>query len=290
MTDDTSTPTEFRSRVGLAAVFGLPVIYTLVALFVTSSAASAPVDQASAAAPAPIAGPVQQVQVPVPSVSPDVLAGLVEATTWTTVPQAPLDTDLNGGTDGFVVHPPVPIPVFSSPGGEPIARLPARQGRSLTWLPVIVAQPGWFQVMLPSRPNGATGWIPAALVETARSPYEIRTRLAAMTLDLLKDGQVIGSWTTSPGKSSTPTPTGRSFILAAIRDSEQTYSPVILPLGTHSATLTSFGSGPGTIALHTWPSDSVLGTAASHGCVRIPGTAMAALLQVPAGTVIRITP
>ena len=49
------------------------------------------------------------------------------------------------------------------------------------------------------------------------------------------------------------TPTGRTFLLALLAPLHPTYSPLILPLGFHSNTLTPFGGGPGTVALHAWP-------------------------------------
>jgi lipoprotein-anchoring transpeptidase ErfK/SrfK len=63
---------------------------------------------------------------------------------------------------------------------------------------------------------------------------------------------------------------------------------VILPLGTHSDTLDTYGGGPGTVALHTWPDASVFGTAASHGCIRVPPDALDQLTQVPLGTLVLI--
>jgi len=77
-------------------------------------------------------------------------------------------------------------------------------------------------------------------------------------------------------------------VLGSITDPGQSYSPVILPLGMHSETLDTYGGGPGTVALHTWPDSSVFGTAASHGCVRVPSAALDRLTAVPLGTLVLI--
>jgi len=91
------------------------------------------------------------------------------------------------------------------------------------------------------------------------------------------------------GAPGTPTPAGRTFILASLIPKPVTYSPLILPLGTHSDTLTTFGGGPGTVGLHGWPDPSVFGHAVSHGCVRIPPAALRALSMVPLGSPVMIT-
>ncbi|MGI5243233.1 L,D-transpeptidase [Dactylosporangium sp. CA-139066] len=228
--------------------------------------------------------------VAVPPVTAGQLAALPEASTDTTIPAAPVDTDRAAGTDGAVVHNATTVAVYDAPGGTAFARLPPTQASSATWLPVIAQQPGWVQVLLPNRPNGASGWLDAARVELARTPYEIRASVTARQITLWHDGRPAGQWTVAVGAAATPTPTGRTFVLASITDPAQPYSPVILPLGTHSTTLASYHGGPATTALHTWPDDSVYGHAVSNGCLRIPADALTALRRVPLGTLVRIDP
>lgn len=79
---------------------------------------------------------------------------------------------------------------------------------------------------------------------------------------------------------------GRTFLLGSIVDANQSFSPLILPLGSHSDTLDTYGGGPGTVALHGWPDASVFGSAISHGCVRVPADALEQLRQVPLGTLV----
>ncbi|WP_309114675.1 L,D-transpeptidase [Saccharothrix sp.] len=63
----------------------------------------------------------------------------------------------------------------------------------------------------------------------------------------------------------------------------------MLPLGTHSQTHTSYGGGPGTVGIHTWPTPEVYGTASSDGCVRVPRDALDAMsTRVPLGTPVLI--
>ncbi len=109
-----------------------------------------------------------------------------------------------------------------------------------------------------------------------------------MRMELLYQGREAGAWTIGIGKPDTPTPTGRTFLLGSIVDPQQNYSPVILPLGAHSDTLDSFGGGPGTVAIHTWPTTDVLGAATSHGCIRVPRAALDRLSEVPLGTLVLV--
>ncbi|TQM06300.1 L,D-transpeptidase [Pseudonocardia kunmingensis] len=209
------------------------------------------------------------------------------SSTYTTVEGAPADADPTGRTDGLVVHPVRETPVHDAPDGRAIARMETTQFGD-TWLPVLAEQPGWVQVLLPSRPASSTGWIRADDVERARTPYVIEVHLGSKTLELVRDGDVVDQWSVGIGKPDTPTPTGRTFLLGAFADENQNYSPVILPLGTHSPTHDTYGGGPGTVAIHTWPSADVFGAAISDGCIRVPQDALDQLAEVPLGTLVII--
>jgi lipoprotein-anchoring transpeptidase ErfK/SrfK len=111
----------------------------------------------------------------------------------------------------------------------------------------------------------------------------------ARRLSVYDGGRLLGTWTVAVGSRATPTPTGRTFLLALLAPRHPTYSPLILPLGSHSNTLTTFGGGPGTVGLHGWPNPSVFGHAISHGCVRVPASGLRALSRVPLGSLVLVT-
>ncbi|HET9255508.1 MAG TPA: L,D-transpeptidase [Pseudonocardiaceae bacterium] len=238
------------------------------------------------AAPVPPAEAPQTVMIP-PESLPSDPAKLPLSTTYTVVEGAPLDSAPAEAADGIVVHPRHEIFVYDAPGGAAIARLDSHQLGD-TWVPVIAQQPGWVRVLLPSKPNGSTGWVTDSALDRAYTPYLIRVHLRSLTMELLKGGQHLGDWTVGTGKQSAPTPSGRTFLLGSISDAAQRYSPVILPLGAHSPTLDSFGGGPGTVAIHTWPTANVFGTRSSDGCIRVPQDALHQLTQVPLGTLVLI--
>lgn len=240
------------------------------------------------AATAPPAVPFPAAIVPTPPVEPVAEpVALPASTTYTTVDGAPPDPDPTAATDGTVVHPLRATPVHDAPGGRPIATMDPEQFGD-TWLPLVGERAGWVQVLLPSRPARSSGWIRAADVERAVTPYVVEVHLGSRTMVLRSGDATVGTWSVTVGAPDTPTPVGRTFVLGAFRNAEQTYSPLFFPLGTHSPTLDSFGGGPGTVAFHGWPTDDTFGTASSNGCVRVPPDALRALLSVPTGTLVLI--
>lgn len=212
------------------------------------------------------------------------------ATTYARSPSAPQDPQPFRPETGIVLHPTVRQVVYARPGGPPVARLPVTEIKNPTWVPVVQSQPGWDRILLPTRPNRSTGWVylGSGGLRTAYSAYRVTVSLAARQLTVLDAGRRLGSWTVGVGAPGTPTPTGRTFVLASLAPPHPTYSPLILPLGMHSATLSDYGGGPGTVGLHGWPDPVVFGRAVSHGCLRVPRAALRALSRVPLGSSVMI--
>jgi lipoprotein-anchoring transpeptidase ErfK/SrfK len=240
------------------------------------------VSPASAASSTPAVVPVQ--------LSAAQVAGLPMATTFGKLPRVPLDPDPFTAETGTVLHPTVTVVVYARPGGPAVAALPATELGGPTWVPVVQSRSGWDRVLLPTRPNRSTGWIylRSKGLRTAYSAYQVQINLAAYRMTVLDAGRSLGSWTVAVGAPGTPTPTGRTFVLASLAPVHPTYSPLILPLGVHSETLTTFGGGPGTVGLHGWPDPAVFGHAVSHGCVRVPAAALRVLSRIPLGSSVMI--
>ena len=115
------------------------------------------------------------------------LHGLAASTTDTTLRKAPKDPAPLRATDGEVVHPLRPLPLFAKPGRAPFGKIGPRQ-MGETWLPVVDRRGGWSQVLLPSRPNGSTGWVRTAQVERRTTPYLVRVHLGCRSLGLFHEG------------------------------------------------------------------------------------------------------
>jgi hypothetical protein len=226
------------------------------------------------------------------AVSQEDLTALPEADTFGTVSGAPTDPALNSGAvAGKVFHPLAEMIVYAGSDGKPIAKLPAVQMGSPTWVPVVSEQNGWAEILLPTRPNASAGWVheDSGAFETARDDYSITVDRAAFTLEILDAGKPIGKWKIGTGSPAHPTPSGRAYIIASIAETRNTYSPIVLPLSYHSNSLETFGGGPGTVGLHTWPDDSFVGKPSSDGCIRVPKDALDQLVKVPLGTIVNIT-
>ncbi|PFG93366.1 L,D-transpeptidase-like protein [Saccharopolyspora erythraea NRRL 2338] len=217
------------------------------------------------------------------------LAALPESTTFGDLAAAPSDPAPQSETTGVVVRVKQDLAVYDAPHGRAFARLPATQLANPTWVPAIAEREGWAQVLLPSRPNGSTGWVwlgGPERTEKARSPYVVDVDVDKRRLVLRENGVETASWDVSVGAPASPTPRGRTFIMAAIEETVTRYSPIILPLGTHSETFSTYGGGPGTVALHGWPDASVFGQDRSDGCVRVPPDALRTLTSLPLGTLV----
>jgi hypothetical protein len=226
-----------------------------------------------------------------PNVSAAQITRLPMATTYATTSTAPQDPAPFEPETGTVLHPTVTRLIYARPGGPPVATLPATELGSPTWVPVVQSQPGWDRILLPTRPNRSTGWIylSGGGLRIASTAYRVEVSLTTYRLTILDAGHSLGTWTVADGAAGTPTPAGRTFLLASLAPQHPTYSPLILPLGAHSNTLTTYGGGPGTVGLHGWPDPAVFGHAASHGCVRVPAAALRALSRIPLGSPVMIT-
>ncbi|HET6285818.1 MAG TPA: L,D-transpeptidase family protein [Amycolatopsis sp.] len=289
-------------RAGLAVIVGLAAVMISLATAITISSkpSTAAITSALPGSVTTVSGsnPAAVKQIISPQeISAETLAGLPQATTFATIPGAPQDPTPFARTAGRIVHPTATVALYAVPGGPAIAALPAQQKfgelTTDTKVPVISENPGWAQVLLPSRPNGSTAWIyldnPA--VSTERSKFRVVVDRARFTLSLVERETPIGTWTVGIGRPGAITPPGRTFILSSILDNgPKSFSPVILPLGSHSDTFSSYGGGPGTVGIHTWPTAAVFGRASSDGCVRVPPGALDVISRtVPLGSVVEIT-
>jgi hypothetical protein len=79
----------------------------------------------------------------------------------------------------------------------------------------------WYQVLLPVRPNGTTGWVRAADVEVMGLPYGIKVHLGSLRLELFREGRLERTFPIGIGTVDTPTPPGRYFIKYLMRPDDQ---------------------------------------------------------------------
>jgi lipoprotein-anchoring transpeptidase ErfK/SrfK len=143
----------------------------------------------------------------------------------------------------------------------------------------------WLHVELPTRPNGSRGWMLADFARVAPTPWRVVVSISHRTLSLYKAGKLVRSVSSVVGAPSTPTPTGLYAIATAVKqpDPGGFYGPWVLHLNAFSNVLRTFEGGPGTIGIHGRSGASLatpLGTAGSHGCVRVDNDVVSQLAHV----------
>jgi lipoprotein-anchoring transpeptidase ErfK/SrfK len=152
----------------------------------------------------------------------------------------------------------------------------------------------WLRVLLPRRPNGTTGWIAAERAVVTRTRWRVVVDVDRRTVSLLHDGRVRGSWPAVVGAPSTPTPRGLFAVGERIRqpDANGFIGSWAVHLTAYSEVLDNYGGGPGTIGIHGRGGASLwdpLGSAASHGCIRIDNDPVSLLARrALEGTPVRI--
>jgi lipoprotein-anchoring transpeptidase ErfK/SrfK len=129
----------------------------------------------------------------------------------------------------------------------------------------------WLQVMLPGRPNSSTGWIAEQGTRELVTRWHLVVNLAARRVDVYQGGRIKRAFHAVVGKPSTPTPTGPFFVEETLQMSAgEAGGPFALALSARSDALQEFEGGPGQIAIHGRDNlGGTLGTASSHGCVRL---------------------
>jgi lipoprotein-anchoring transpeptidase ErfK/SrfK len=161
-----------------------------------------------------------------------------------------------------------------------------------TVLPVLARTAGgWLRVRLPGRPNGRTGWITTRSTKASVTSWRIVVDRARRQVQILLGGRMIKIFPAVVGKPSTPTPTGEFFVEEPVRlGPGDVGAPYALALSARSNVLQQFEGGPGQVALHGLANvGGVLGTAVSHGCVRLTGAAMTWLVgRIGAGIPVTI--
>jgi lipoprotein-anchoring transpeptidase ErfK/SrfK len=218
------------------------------------------------------------------------LIGLMAAT-LTILPagaaaQDPETAILNAQAEASLPEPPAPVftpdPSYRpTPQQVHVARLITRVGvfgRPGDSAPRRLLQP-WIAstgnpgVLLPSRPNGSSGWINEANVIVSIDPMRVRISLKRHTLSVYRKGRLVRRIGVALGAAATPTPKGRFSIYQEVR--EPWFSPLgpwALHLTAHSNVLFEYAGGPGRVAIHGARGElwAEAGTNPSHGCIRVP--------------------
>jgi len=302
-----------RGAAGVA-VIALALVSLLGGIALVASAASGGSGSPKAASSSPRHHPSRPRPTPVLQVAPILIPPAPSTTTTTTSPPPttgapPPDASTRGGPGvpaswrKYVSPPVLPrgssaatnvvdpsviatavvrsIPLYASPAAaEPSQTLanPNYLGATVVLL-VTGYQPGWVQAYIPERPNETTAWIPASDVATSLVDEHIVVHLGDRQLILYRNNAPVFTAPVAPGAPDSPTPTGSFFVafIVKVTDPGGPYGPYALGTSDFSGTYTDFEGGPGQIGIHGTDQPWVIGTYASHGCIRLYNNDIATL-------------
>ena len=161
-----------------------------------------------------------------------------------------------------------------------------------TVLPVLGrAAGGWLRVRLPGRPNSRTGWISVHATSLSVTPWHLVVDRARRRVVAFRE------WTCGKSvfrrrREAVDAHPARRVLRRGGRTalSGDVGAPFALALSARSTVLQEFDGGPGQVALHGLENvGGTLGTAVSHGCVRLDTAAMNWLVgRIGAGTPVTI--
>jgi lipoprotein-anchoring transpeptidase ErfK/SrfK len=140
----------------------------------------------------------------------------------------------------------------------------------------------WLRVRLQERPNDRAGWIRADHVRRRTTPWRIVVSTGTRTLTVRRAGSVVRRFAAVVGAPATPTPHGLFAIDERIRQWGGVLGPWALHLTAHSQVLDDYGGGQGRVAIHGRAGPLLadpLGSARSHGCIRIDNAAVSWLAE-----------
>ena len=153
-------------------------------------------------------------------------------------------------------------------------------------------RPSSYLVQVPLRPNGVTGWVPAAQVGVQPVHARIVVDLSQKRVTLYRDGKRVLSATAAIGAPATPTPTGSFYVNQRLvpADPGGPFGPGAVGISAFSNVLTGWTQG-GPVAIHGTNAPWSIGHAVSNGCIRLPNATLRKVFaQALAGTPVVIHP
>ena len=149
--------------------------------------------------------------------------------------------------------------------------------------------PTWYRIVVPGRPNGRTGWIPAGSADVHPVRQLIYIDRSARRLEVWNRGRLVLKTTVAVGAPGMETPLGLFYVTWRFVPT----APVLgrFAFETSAYSRLSEWPGGGIVGIHGTFSPELLGQAVSHGCVRVANRDILRMRGiVPVGTPIRIVP
>ena len=148
--------------------------------------------------------------------------------------------------------------------------------------------PAWYRISVPGRPNGRTGWIPAAAANLHPVDRWLVIYRGSRKFELYVDGVVRRTGPVAVGARGMETPIGLFYVQSSFVPSQY---PI---LGAYAFETSGYSKlsewpGGGVVGVHGTNTPWLIGQAVSHGCVRLRNSDIVALRRyVRPGTPVKI--
>jgi len=131
----------------------------------------------------------------------------------------------------------------------------------------VTGEPAWLRITIPGRPNGRTGWIPAASATLEPVDRWLVIYRGARKFEFYVNGKVVRTGKVAVGRKGMETPTGLFYVQAK-------FDPSWAVLGAYAFETSGYSKlsdwpGGGVVGVHGTNSPELIGQAVSHGCVRL---------------------
>ncbi len=151
--------------------------------------------------------------------------------------------------------------------------------------------PDRLYVHLPIRPNGSMGWIDKTNVQLTSNPFSIEIQLSSFTLRAYESGKLSKEIKIGIGRDEVPTPEGFYYTVYVATPPEKNgvYGDFVIGLSGFSEVLPTFNGGQGRLGIHGTNQPQLIGTKASHGCIRMKNPDIDYLVErLPLGTPVKV--
>lgn len=146
----------------------------------------------------------------------------------------------------------------------------------------IVGESGdYYNVQVPMRPNGSTGYIRKSEVDVISTDQRILIDLSDRSVIVWEGDDIVFDTTGTIGQPSSPTPTG-SFYVRNVFEwyADSIYGPYVIPLSAYSEAIDQINGGDAVVAIHGTQRPDLMGAAASLGCVRLDNDTLRELAAI----------
>jgi len=148
--------------------------------------------------------------------------------------------------------------------------------------------PTWYRISVPGRPNGRTGWIPAAAADLRPVDRWLVVYRGSRKFELYVDGRLRRTGPVAVGARGMETPIGLFYVQSRFVPKQY---PILgaFAFETSGYSKLSDWPGGGVVGVHGTNMPWLIGQAVSHGCIRMRNADIIALRKlVRVGTPVKV--